>query len=300
MTFHHLEVFAAVCQEKTMHAAAQKLNISQPAISKSIADLEKYYGIKLFERINHRLYLTPIGEIMRGYALQILGMFQDMEDEINIQGKHDHIRIGASVSVGTRLLPPFMKKLTERLDRMTYEVVVSNTSEIEQLVNDYALDVAIVEGYVDNPDLVVRHLFEDELVMVVRAGHPLCGKEEVSDAELQQYPFITREDGSRKRNQLEQYLQQQGLVLTMNYSCTSIEAIKQALLYTDSISVLSKMMVAEEVKKGVLTVLPRNRMHLKRSIRLIYHKNKYISPAIKAFFALLDEEVAQREGKTMI
>ncbi len=161
MSFHHLEVFAAVCQEKTMHAAAQKLNISQPAISKSIADLEKYYGIKLFERINHRLYLTPIGEIMRGYALQILGMFQDMEDEINIQGKHDHIRIGASVSVGTRLLPPFMKKLTERLDRMTYEVVVSNTSEIEQLVNDYALDVAIVEGYVDNPDLVVRHLFED-------------------------------------------------------------------------------------------------------------------------------------------
>ncbi len=136
--------------------------------------------------------------------------------------------------------------------------------------------------------------------MVVRAGHPLCGKKEVSDAELQQYPFITREDGSRKRNQLEQYLQQQGLVLTMNYSCTSIEAIKQALLYTDSISVLSKMMVAEEVKKGVLTVLPRNRMHLKRSIRLIYHKNKYISPAIKAFFTLLDEEVAQREGKTMI
>lgn len=298
MTFHHLEVFVAVCQEKTMHAAAQKLSLSQPAISKSIADLEKHYGIKLFERINHRLYLTPIGEILRGHAMQILGMFQDMENTIHIQGRHDHIRIGASVSVGTRLLPPFMKKLAEQLERTTYEVVVSNTTEIEQLVNDYALDVAIVEGHVENPNLVIRHLLEDELVMVVRAGHPLCGKVDVTDAELTRYPFITREDGSRRRNQLEQYLQQQGLELTMNYSCTSIEAIKQALLYTDSISILSKMMVEEEVEKGTLTMLPQNRMHCKRSIRLIYHKDKYISPAIRTFFALLEDEAAQRTDHT--
>ncbi len=298
MTFHHLEVFVTVCQEKTMHAAAQKLNISQPAISKSIADLEKYYHIKLFERINHRLYLTPIGETMRDHALQILGMFQDMEDEINIQGKHNHIRIGASVSVGTCLLPPLIQKLKQKLDQTTYEVVVSNTSEIEQLVNDYALDLALVEGYVDNPNLVVRHILEDELVMVVRAGHPLSGKLEIADAELEQYPFITREDGSRKRNQLEHYVQPQGLTLTMNYSCTSIEAIKQALLSTDGISVLSKMMVEKEIEKGVLTILPRNDMQFKRSIRLIYHKSKYISPAIKAFLAVLDDEIQQSANNT--
>ena len=76
MTLHHLRVFAMVCQCKTMHAAAEQLSLSQPAISKIIADLEKYYGIQLFERINHRLYVTAMGQTVYGYALQILEMVQ--------------------------------------------------------------------------------------------------------------------------------------------------------------------------------------------------------------------------------
>lgn len=296
MTLHHLEVFVMVCQEKTMHAAAEKLNLSQPAISKIIADLEKYYDIKLFERINHRLYVTPIGETMRSHALQILGMVQNMEDEINIQGKHNHIRIGASVSVGTCLLPPLIQKLQQ--NQITYEVTINNTSRIEQLVNDYMLDLALVEGQVENPNLIVQHVREDELVLVVRAAHPLEGKPKISYGDLEQYPFITREDGSSKRNQLELHLQQMGVHLTTNYSCSSVEAIKQALLYTEGIAVLSKMMIEEEIKKGVFAILPLNGMQFKRSIRLIYHKNKYISAAMKAFFTILDDQVEERADNT--
>lgn len=296
MTLHHLEVFVMVCQEKTMHAAAEKLNLSQPAISKIIADLEKYYEIKLFERINHRLYVTPIGETVRSHALQILGMVQNMEDAINIQGKRNHIRIGASVSVGTCLLPPLIQKLQQ--NQMTYEVTINNTSKIEQLVNDYMLDVALVEGQVDNPNLMVQHVREDELVLVARAAHPLAHKSEVLYADLEQYSFITREDGSSKRNQLELHLQQMGVHLTTNYSCSSVEAIKQALLYTDGVAVLSKMMIEEEIKKGVLSILPLKGMQFKRSIRLIYHKNKYISPAMKAFFVVLDNQVDECANNT--
>lgn len=298
MTLHHLEVFVAVCQEKTMHAAAEKLSISQPAISKIIADLEKYYQIKLFERINHRLYVTPIGETMRSHALQILGMFQNMEDEINIQGKHNHIRIGASVSVGTCLLPPLIQRLQQTLPQTTYDVTINNTSRIEQLVNDYMLDLALVEGHIDNPNLIVHSIKEDELMLTVRAGHPLAQKPKISNEDLEQYPFITREDGSSTRNQLELHLQQMGLKLKTNYSCSSVEAIKQALLYTDGIAVLSKMMIEEEIKKGVFQILPLNGMQFKRSIRLIYHKNKYISAAMKAFFVVLNDEIEQCSNNT--
>ena len=291
MTLHHLEVFVAVCQEKTMHAAAEKLNLSQPSISKIIADLEKYYRIKLFERINHRLYLTPIGETMLDHALHILELFHHMEDDINIHGQTNHIRIGGSVSVGTCLLPPLLHYLTQQELPISYDVTINNTSKIEQLINDYQLDLALVEGYINNPNLMIRDIAEDELVLAVRATHPLVSKSNISHHDLEQYPFITREDGSSKRNQLERYLQKLGLNLSTNYACSSVEAIKRALIYTDSIAALSRMMIADEIKKGVLIILPFDDMRIKRSIRLIYHKHKYISPAMNAFIQILEEHI---------
>lgn len=291
MTLHHLEVFVAVCQEKTMHAAAEKLNLSQPAISKIISDLENYYHIKLFERINHRLYLTPIGETMLDHALHILELFHHMEDDINIHGQANHIRIGGSVSVGTCLLPPLMQRLTQQELPISYEVTVNNTSKIEQMIRDYKLDLALVEGCVNNPDLIVRDVMDDELVLAVSAAHPLAGKSGISYSDLEQYSFVTREDGSSSRNQLELHLQKMGLHLSTNYACSSVEAIKQALLYTNSIAALSRMMIAEELKKGVFAILPLDDMRIQRSIRLIYHKNKYLSPAMKVFMQLLEEQV---------
>lgn len=298
MTLHHLEVFAAVCQEKTMHAAAEKLNLSQPSVSKTISDLEKYYHIKLFERINHRLYLTPIGETMLEHSVHILALFHHMEDDINIYGQTNHIRIGGSLSAGTCLLPPLIQHLTQQDLPISYDVTINNTSVIEQLVNNYQLDLALVEGFIDNPNLIIQDVIEDELVLAVRSVHPLAGKPHVTYQDLEQYPFVTREDGSSKRNQLELHLQDQGLNLPSNYACSSVEAIKQALIYTNSIAALSRMMISEEIKKGVLTILPLDDMKIKRSIRLIYHKNKYVSPAMDAFIKVLQEHIDECSDST--
>lgn len=288
MTLHHLEIFVAVCHHKTTHAAAEALNISQPAVSKAISDLEKYYQIKAFERINHRLYLTSVGKLLLTYAQNLLDLNEEMEHEIRLKGNMNHIRIGASVSVGTYLVPQYIQKLKEKVDNLTYEVVVNNTSDIESKVDNYQLDIGIVEGHVDNNNLIVKKIEEDELVLVVKATHPLLKKKEIEYSDLEQYPFITREEGSSNRNQLELFLKEQGVQLMMNYTCSSIEAIKQALLYTDGIASLSKMMVEEEIKKGVYRILPFKDMKFQRSIRLIYHKNKYITKTMRMFFDLLD------------
>lgn len=294
MTLHHLEVFVAVCQEKTMHAAAEKLNLSQPSISKTIADLEKYYNIKLFERINHRLYLTPMGSTMLDHAQHILKLFHHMEDDIHLHAQTSHIRIGASVSVGTCMLPPLLMHLTQQELPISYDVTIHNTSRIEQLVSCYELDLALVEGLVENPDLIVRDLTQDELVLAVSASHPLARKTPPCLKELEQYPFVTREDGSSRRNQLERHLQEDlGLSLRTNYVCTSVGAIKQALLYTNSIAALSRMMIEEELKQGTLALIPLEEVRIQRSIRLIYHRQKYLSPAMKAFIQVLDDHIGQ-------
>ncbi len=298
MTLHHLEVFVAVCQEKTMHAAAARLNLSQPSVSKIIRDLERYYGIVLFERINHRLYLTPIGQTMLEHALHILELFHHMEDDINIHGQTNHIRIGGSVSVGTFLLPPVIQKFMHQRLPVSYDVTINNTSRIEQLVNDYELDLALVEGHVENPDLIVREVAQDELVLTAASTHPLTQKAELSCEDLERYPLITREHGSSQRNQLEQYLHNTGRKLTSNYTCSSVEAIKQALLFTDGIAALSKMMIQDELQRGALTILPVGDLNFNRSIRLIYHKNKYISPAMKVFISVLEQHINEGSDST--
>lgn len=290
MTLHHLEIFVAVCREKTTYAAAKKLNLSQPAVSKAITELERYYQIQLFERMNRRLHLTPIGETMRDYAYQVLEAYARMETEISRSGMYRHVRIGASVSVGTRLLPPLLQKLTDRDEKITYEVTVDNTSKIEQMVEEYQVDLALVEGYVDNENLIMKNIAEDALVIAVRAGHPLLAEAKPELSDLERYPFIAREGGSSTRNQLELYLQKQGVHLISNYSCSNIEAMKQALLYTDGISILPKMMIEQELRAGILRELQANHLEFTRTIRLIYHKNKHISPAMETFFAILEEQ----------
>lgn len=291
MTLHHLEIFMEVCRKKTTHAAAESLNLSQSAISKSIADLEKYYQVKVFERLNQRLYLTPEGQLLQIYAQKLLDLNDEMENKIRLKGKKNHIRIGASVSVGTYLIPQLIYQMKEIMDDFTYEVVVNNTSDIENKVENYQLDVGIVEGYVDNKNLIIKRIVDDELVLVVRASHPLLKEKEISDVDLEKFPFIKREQGSSNRNQLELYLKEKGIHLMTNYTCSSVEAIKQALLYTDGIASLSKMMIEQEIKKGVFKVLPLNDMKFKRSIRLIYHKNKYVTKTMETFFDLLDHKI---------
>ena len=156
---------------------------------------------------------------------------------------------------------------------------------------EYALDLALVEGTVDNSDLVVRDMMEDELVIASRSGHPLAQKENITIQDLEKYPFISREGGSSARNQLEQYLLESGIKMVPIYSCSNTETMKQALLYTEGYAILSKMMVEQELKEGRLVVLPLEQREFKRTIRLIYHKNKFLSPAMLIFLELLENQI---------
>lgn len=295
MTLHHLEIFLAVCEEKTTHGAAKKLNLSQPAVSKGITELEKYYQVKLFERIRQRLYLTGAGEKMRIHGMQVLETFRQLEEEMRQEGQRYHIRIGASVSVGTRILPPLLKKLEDLPEKFTYEATVDNTSRIEQMIEEYVLDMALVEGAINNPELIVQDVAEDELVIVVRKNHPLAGKEKIMLQELEKYPFVSREVGSSTRNQLERFLVEEGLQLKPIYSCSNTETVKQAVEYTDGFAILSKMMAQQEIEEGKMEILPLGKREFKRTIRLIYHKNKFLSPEMKIFMELLEKVLKSKD-----
>src|SRR5690554_380974 len=105
MTFRHLKIFIAVCDTLNMTAAAKSLYMSQPAVSQAIGELEDYYGVRLFERLSRKLYLTQAGEKLLGYARHMIRMNEDIEKEMKSLQETGLIRLGASVIIGATVLP---------------------------------------------------------------------------------------------------------------------------------------------------------------------------------------------------
>ena len=145
MTIRHLKIFTVVADEGGMSKAAKKLYVSQPTVSQAIAELEKYYGVRLFERLSQKLYLTREGELMLSYSRHILDSFEQMEEAVYHAARKPSLRIGCSVSVGTCLINDILDEAKERIPECEINVLVENSADIEQAILNNEVDLGIVE-----------------------------------------------------------------------------------------------------------------------------------------------------------
>lgn len=289
MTLRHLKIFECVAQCGGMSAAAQKLYVSQPTVSQAIAELEKYYDVRLFERLSQKLYITDDGKKMLYYARHILDSFNDMEHAMREMGENPQLNIGCSVSVGTYLVNRLLDMAADRLKNCRVNVTVNNTSYIEQMILSNEIDIGIVEGIVTNPDLVISPVCEDKLVLVCAQGHRLSGKKGLSLSDLEGEDFISREKGSTDRNQLERLLDEKNIRLNRCWHCSNTEAIKNAVMHGRGIATLSSMIVEKECADNTLVMLDLPGLPVHRTINLIYHKNKYLSPGIRVMLDVCEK-----------
>lgn len=289
MTIRHLKIFTTVADLGGMSKAAKELHITQPSISQAIAELEKYYGVKLFERLSQKIYLTKEGELMLSFSRHILDSFEQMETAMNQAVEKSSLRIGCSVSVGTCLIEEILDEAKERIPQCQISVIVTNSSEIEQLILTNEVDVGIVEGILKNKDLVITPVCEDELVLVCNMNHPLAKETMVTLDMLQGQDYASRESGSAERNQYEKLFEDAGLQLNRVFCSTNTEAIKNAVIHGRGIAVFSRRMVKQEVEHGEMVVIPVRNVAVKRNIDFVMHKNKYISNEIQMMQKILTE-----------
>ena len=283
MTIRHLQIFVAVADCGKMRAAVERLHISQPSVSQAVRELESYYNIKLFERLSQRIYITETGKKLLPYARHIIDSFETMEGFINDTSSGNVIRVGGSVSVGTRLLPPMIKSLENEVPDVDVCVIVDNTAAIEGKIQRSELDIAVVEGIVRSDELVKKDIYDDELVLVVGPEHELFNHPGIKLKELTKHALISRESGSVERNQFEQFLLEHDIKMKNKWSCSNTETIKKAVLNGEGIAILSRMVIEKEIAAGEVRVLNVENTRMKRKIKLIYHKNKYISQSMKQF-----------------
>lgn len=281
MTIRHLKIFTEVADAGGMSAAAKNLHVSQPTVSQAIAELEKHYGVKLFERLSQKIYLTKEGELMLSFSRHILDSFDQMEEAVNQAAACTNLRIGCSVSVGTCLINDILDEARKRMPECFISVLVANSSDIEQAILNNQVDLGIVEGILKSSELLLTPVCKDELVVVCGSGHKLAKEKTVTLDMLKGQNYISRESGSAERNQLEKIFEEYGLQLKRTFCSTNTEAIKNAVIRGHGIAVLSKMLIEKECEAGQMVVLPLEGPAAKRNIHLAIHKNKYISKSIQ-------------------
>jgi LysR family transcriptional regulator, transcriptional activator of the cysJI operon len=283
MNLRHYRIFLTVCETGKMTSAADVLFMTQPSVSQAIAELEKEYGVHLFERLNHRLYLTKAGEQLRTYAGNILNLCEQSKKELAGMAEPGSIRIGASLTIGMHVMPNLLKAY--KAERPDVEIFsqVDNTSVIEKMLMEDKLDLGLVEGPVLAPQIREETLYDDELVIVCGQGHPFWQAGKIKIADLDGQAFIVREHGSGTRNIFERVMSEAGAKWRIAGVYNNTEAIKQAVCGGLGMAFISKISVLEEIKQGVIAIVAVQGLPLMRNFNLIYHRQKYFTSSILAF-----------------
>ncbi len=288
MTIRHLKIFIAVAETGSMSAAAQKLYLSQPTVSQAIQELERHYQIHLFDRLSRKLYITQDGLSLLSLAHQAVGQFDSLEKTMQEKHRISSLRLGSSITVGTCLIPSVIRDLEEQFPDIQIFSVVSNTREIEQKLLVSQLDAAVVEGNIESPDLVCIPVIHDRLVLCCGSSHQFYRQDCVCASQLEGQKFAMREPGSGTRRLFEQYLQNRGIRVKITWEANCPRTILNAVITNQVLTVMSSRLMGHDISRKRLRIFHNETEDWDRDFKLVYHKNKILTPEIHALHSILE------------
>ncbi len=194
MTIRHIKIFKAICENGcNITRASQKLNMTQPAVSIAIKELESYYGVTLFDRIGRRLSITKAGEKLLDYSNRLTAVFDDMELRLKDWDTHATVRIGATTTPGGFLLPGYVKKFKESHPYTPLNINISTCYGLEEKLINGDLDFAIIEGELTSPVLKHTPFADDRLCIVQSSDGEYKNGDNITIDEFKSLNFLTRE-----------------------------------------------------------------------------------------------------------
>lgn len=293
MTLRHLKIFVCVCKENSITLAANKLFISQPAVSNAIKELESYYNVPLFDRISKKLYLTEAGKTVYQYALHINSLFDELETTLMSSTSTGSLRVGSSITIGTHYIPNYIKEFSQQFPHIQTFVTIDSSDIIEQQILNNELDFALIEGVIHSKDIISKEFIKDELVVICSINHPLLNEERVSITDLSSQHFLMREKNSGTRELAESILSLHNVTISPLWESTSTDAIIQGVSKNIGISILPMHLVQDYLNRNQIAKLEVDGLKFPRQYHIIYHKNKYLTPAALEFMKLckLDDTV---------
>jgi DNA-binding transcriptional LysR family regulator len=298
MNLNHLTIFHAVVQTGSMTLGAERLNISQPAVSKQVKELERVLGVHLFDRIGRRVYLSQAGVILADYAKRVFALVHEAEQTLaEVRAVElGRLVIGASTTIGSYLLPGVLSEFSRRHPKIELLVEIGNTEQIHDLLLGHELDLGLTEGFVEHEELDAEVFHRDELVVIACADHPLAKMARVSVKAIQQAPFILREPGSGTRAVEERALARLKLPVRVVMALGSTEAIKRVVAEGVGLAIVSRLSVRAECAAGTLAMLPVAGLRIERPLHLVQRRGRRAGPGLQAFCGILREKTTDQFG----
>lgn len=287
-------------EQRSITGAAQALRISQPAVSRQLAEFEAALGTRLVDRLPRGIRPTAAGEMLGERARRIFAEEKAAEREIGeLLGLHrGRLAVGASTTIGSYLVPQVFGDFGARHPDVTLELQIDNTHAIQNDVLAGGLDLGLTEGFADAEALDVNVFMHDEMVLIAGpdiAGSPLAGVKSLRAAQLADVPFIVRESGSGTRDVIEAALVERGIEVRPAMRLGSTEAIKNAVVCGLGVAMVSRLTVALECEIGRLREVEVADLKIRRALHCLSLRGKQPSPAATEFLALLHGRYGQTQ-----
>lgn len=282
MTLRHIRIFVSVFQNNSITKASQELHLAQPSVSLAVRELEEYYGIRLFDRIGRHIAATECGKEFYEYAVHIVSLFDEMEKKMRNWDTFGTLRVGASITIGTHILPDLIHRYQEEFPNLTIEAKINRSSSIEDAIIHSDIDLGLVETQPSHPDLCAVPFMQDSMCAIVPPEHPLTSKKIISLAELSHFPFLMREKGSAGRELLDASFSLLQISITPRWESASTQALVRAVAEGLGVAVLPYLLVKKEIEEGTVCQVPLDHP-IRRNLNIIYHKSKFLTDNMKAF-----------------
>ena len=257
----HLSCFLEVAARKSFHQAAESLHLSQPAISKAIAELEEILGTSLFERSRRGVYLTPHGDAFRRYAGATMTALKQGVDTVaqGMKGGGYVVSVGVLPSVAAHLMPTAVQEAKRAGIGATLRLIIGQNSDLLSHLKNGKLDLVVgrLADAQSMQGLAFEHLYSETVVAVVRTGHPLAQISTVTFSELGSYTVLIPTPGSVIRPLVDQVMIAQGVTSLPDVIETVSPTFgRRYTLTSDAVWIISDGVVSDDIQAGHLIRLP--------------------------------------------
>ena len=293
MELAQLEAFLQVAHHRSFSRAAEALFLTQPSVTARIQSLERELGERLFERSGRSVTLTDAGHAFIPHAQRALTAVQEGADAIDAvrHGDVGSIRIAASSTIATYVLPAILKRFREQRPRVHVHLNTGATEDAVEKLLAGLVHVAICR-LSPHPEVESLHLYNDDLALVVAPSHPFANRGRVSLMEAGKEPFLFFERTSSYHGLVYSLFLRQGVAPESVLELDSMEALKHMVSAGLGVAILPAVSITDEVQRGELVHVDIQNMEqpAQREVGVHVLRNRTLAPPVRDFLKMLTAE----------
>jgi DNA-binding transcriptional LysR family regulator len=290
MELYQLNIFLQVAEEGNLSRASRRLHLTQPAISRQLQSLEESLGTQLLERGARGVRLTQPGELLRGYAGRILGLARECRNSIEEteEGRAGHLRLGASITAATYILPRILKSFRRSHPGIGLTVFTGTSTQARQMVLDGEVDAGVVMESPAHADLIAHGGASYRLAAVMDPGHALANRRGLTPGELGKEALISMHSQTNLRRMVERLFAAEGVTPLICVEVDHVEAMKKMAEAGLGVAIMPDIAMRAEVNSRKLAMVPlrlRNPPALHWSA--VHRRDRHLHFGLRAFLKLL-------------